>query len=194
MPTELKIYCDTNTLPENADVDDKESEALKQLRSIEGLKWFTSHIVGHEATSTKDESKRKKLLAQNEERERVPQDEKVVGYNAQSHGYSFIGFFSLSDVQDEELRAELMSRGLTQRDAEHITQAVCNDCDVLLTRDVKSIITPHREWLEKRFPKLKVRLPSELLAERISSAARASEVIEAANEGECQGSTAGTAS
>jgi len=48
--------------------------------------------------------------------------------------------------------------------------------------------------LEKRFPKLKVRLPSELLAERISSAARASEVIEAANEGECQGSTAGTAS
>jgi hypothetical protein len=76
----------------------------------------------------------------------------------------------------------------------HITQAVCNDCDVLLTRDVKSIITPHREWLEKRFPKLKVRLPSELLAERISSAARASEVIEAANEGECQGSTAGTAS
>jgi hypothetical protein len=73
MSTELKIYCDTNTLPENADVDDKESEALKQLRSIEGLKWFTSHIVGHEATSTKDESRRKKLLAQNEERERVPQ-------------------------------------------------------------------------------------------------------------------------
>jgi len=183
MTTELKIYCDTNTLPENVDTDEEEAEALKKLKSMEGLKWFTSHIVGHEASRTKDESKRKKLLAQNEERERVPQDEKVVGYNAQSDGYSFTGFFLLADVQDEELRAELISRGLTQRDAEHITQVVCNDCDVFLTRDAKSIITPHREWLAKRFPKLKVRLPSELLAERASAALQGSDVIEGASEG-----------
>jgi predicted nucleic acid-binding protein len=146
MTTELKIYCDTNTLPENADADEEEAEALKRLKSIEGLKWFTSHIVGHEATSTKDESQRKKLLAQNEERERVPKDEKVIGYNAQSDiNGGFIGFFLLSDVQDEDLRAELISRGLSRRDAEHIAQAVCNDCDVFLTRDAKSIIKPHRE-------------------------------------------------
>ena len=53
-------------------------------------------------------------------------------------------------------------RGLEQRDAENITQAVCNDCDVFLTRD-KGIIK-HCEWLEQRFSKLKVWLPSELLA------------------------------
>jgi hypothetical protein len=54
----------------------------------------------------------------------------------------FIGFSLISDVQDEKLRAELMERGLAQRDAEHITQAVCNNSDVFLTRDVKSIIGP----------------------------------------------------
>jgi hypothetical protein len=30
---------------------------------------------------------------------------------------------------------------------------------------VNSIIQPHRVWLENRFPNLKVRLPSELVAE-----------------------------
>jgi hypothetical protein len=186
MQTELKIYCDTNTLPDNADICKEEAEALKQLRSIEGLKWFTSHIVGHEATRTKDESKRSKLLDQHAERELIPKDEKVVGYNAQSDGYSFVGFFLLSDVQDEALRSELMTRGLAQRDAEHITQAACNHCDVFLTRDKKTIIVPHREWLETRFPTLKVRRPSELLAELISAAAQTS-----ADESDPRRSTAG---
>jgi len=164
METQLKVYCDTNTLPGNADACEKESKALKQLQSIEGgLKWFPSHIVQHEATSTKDESKRNKLLAEHQERESIQKDEKVVDYNAQSDIYGgFTGFFLISDVQDEALRSELISSGLTQRDAEHISQTVSNNCDVFLTRDKKSIIRPHRAWLENRFPTLKVRLPSEL--------------------------------
>jgi hypothetical protein len=182
MEEQLKIYCDTNTLPGNADVDKEQSEALEQLQSIQGLKWFTSHIVGHEATRTKDENKRSRLLDQHTERELIPRDEKVVGYNAQSDGYSFVGFFQLSDVQDEALRSELVTRGLAQRDAEHITQAACNDCDVFLTRDAKSIITPHREWLETRLPALRVRLPSELLAALTTSSTQTSSVAEAAEE------------
>jgi len=59
-----------------------------------------------------------------------------------------------------------MTHGLEQRDAEHITQAVCNNCDVFLTRDEDSIITPHRHWLEQKFPGLKIRLPSELALAR----------------------------
>ena len=47
-----------------------------------------------------------------------------------------------------------MDRGLAWKDAEHITQAVCNNCDVFLTRDVKTIIRPHRTWLEKRLASL----------------------------------------
>ena len=75
----------------------------------------------------------------------------------------FVTYPLISDVQDETLRKELMARGLKQRDAEHLTQAVCNDCDVFLTRDEKSIIKPHRKWLQNRFPKLKIMRPSELL-------------------------------
>jgi len=56
-----------------------------------------------------------------------------------------------------------MKRGLKQRDAEHLTQAVCNNCAVFLTRD-KRIISG-RQWLEERFPGLKIRLPSELIAD-----------------------------
>jgi hypothetical protein len=88
-----------------------------------------------------------------------------VGFNAQADLYGFTGFFLLADVQDEKIRAELLEHGLTQRDAELITQAVCNDFDVFLTRDVKSIIKGHRPWLEERFPTLCVRKPSELWTE-----------------------------
>jgi hypothetical protein len=162
---ELKVYCDTNTLPGNVEACETESDALKQLQSIEGLKWFTSHIVGHEASGTKDEGKRNRLLGEHQKRERIAKDEKVVGNNVQSGPHGFISFFLISDVQNEALRSELMGTGLTQRDAEHIAQAVSNDCDVFLTRDKKSIIRPHRAWLENRFPSLRVRLPSELLSD-----------------------------
>jgi hypothetical protein len=119
---------------------------------------------------TKDEGKRSTLVGEHEARTLIPKDEKVVGFNAQSSQHGFVGFFLLADVQDETLRAELIAQGLEQRDAEHITQAVCNGCDVFLTRDEKSIIKPHRAWLEKRFPTLKVRLPSELAAELAATA------------------------
>jgi hypothetical protein len=52
-----------------------------------------------------------------------------------------------------------------RRDAEHLTQAICNACDVFLTRDYKTIIGPMREWLEEKYPPLKIRRPSEILAE-----------------------------
>jgi hypothetical protein len=75
----------------------------------------------------------------------------------------------ISDSQNEPLRDELIQHGLEPTDAEHITQAVSNDCDVFLTRDERTIIIRHREWLEKRFPNLRVRLPSELLKEIAAS-------------------------
>jgi hypothetical protein len=152
---------------------------------MEGLRLLDSHLVRHEAANTKDEGKRKRLLAEHEARERVPRDENVVGYNAQSDiNGGFIGFFLISDVQDETPHAELISCGLTRRDAEHIAQAVCNDCDVFLTRDRKSIIIPHREWLETRFPELKVRLPSELLAELTAPAVQTTDLAGLAAAGE----------
>ena len=49
---------------------------------------------------------------------------------------------------------------LKQRDAEHVTLAICNTFDVLLTRDKK--ILRLSNWLEERF-KLRAWLPSQLL-------------------------------
>ena len=58
-----------------------------------------------------------------------------------------------------------MQRGLSQRDSEHLAQAISNRCSVFLTRDEATIINPRRDWIEEAFPPLKVRLPSELLNE-----------------------------
>jgi len=126
---------------------------------------FGSHLVLHEAMNTKNERKRNQLSAEHAALEPIPKDEKLLGYNTITDQYGgFACCPMISDVQDEAIRTELIAQGLKQRDAEHITQAVCNDCDVFLTRDEKSIINPHRAWLEQRFPKLKVCLPSELHA------------------------------
>jgi len=119
MEAKIRVYCDTNTLPGNAGNSATESEALKQLQSDERLTWFTSHIVRHEAMKTRDEGKRSMLVGEHEARTPIPNDEKVVGFNAQSSQHGFVGFFLLADVQDEALRAELIARGLDQRDAEH---------------------------------------------------------------------------
>ena len=71
----------------------------------------------------------------------------------------------MSDVQYDALCMELEQRGLSRADAQHITEAVCNTCDVFLTRDRTTIITPHRAWLEARFANFKIRSPSELVAD-----------------------------
>src|SRR4030095_6761607 len=98
--------------------------------------------------------------------ERVQHNERLLGFHADDMGV--LGFIScplISEVQDEAICQELEQRGLKRADAQHITQAVCNACDVFLTRDRKTIITPHRARLEARFPNLKIRLPLELVAE-----------------------------
>ena len=127
---------------------------------------FGSHLVEYEAANTKDDTRRQSLIVEFKALRPVSKDQKLLGFNTVFDQYGgFVCSPMISDVQDESLREELMHRGLAQRDAEHVTQAICNDCDVFLTRDEKSIIKPHRAWLEERFPGFKVRLPSELLEE-----------------------------
>jgi hypothetical protein len=163
--THLKIYCDTSVLPENIHGDDQELRAVQELQKLGILDMHGSHLVRYEAMNTKDESKRNQLLAEHAELKPISKDEKLLGIQTTTDPYGgFVSYPMISDVQDEGIRAELIARGLEQRDAEHITQAVCNDCDVFQTRDKNTIINPHRDWLHQRFPKLKVWLPSELLA------------------------------
>jgi hypothetical protein len=159
----MKIYRDTNTLLGNIR-DETELAAVTELERL-GLTMFGSHIGRSEAMNTKDENKRRQLVNQHDRLERTPKDEKLLGFNVTTdHLGGFVCSPMISDVQDEQVRAELMQRGLEQRDAEHIAQAVANDFDIFLTCDKNTIINPHRKWLEQRFPKLKIRLPSKLLA------------------------------
>jgi hypothetical protein len=159
---DLKIYCDTNTLRHNIRDDPEELEALDQLQKKCSM--FGSHLAHYEAMKTSDQTLREALIIDYNALEKVSKDIRVLGFNTVYDQYGgFVGSPLISDVQDETLRDDLIKRGLEPRDAEHITQAVCNDCDVFLTLDVKTIIKPHGQWLEQRFSQLKVWRPSELL-------------------------------
>jgi hypothetical protein len=165
----LKIYCDTSTLPENIrGADAKSQRELSAVRELQELgigAMFGSRIVRYEVMNTKDESRRNQLFAEQAKLKPITKDEKLLGFQKTTDQYGgFVRNPMVSDVQNDAIRDELIARGLEQKDAEHITQAVCNDCDVFLTRDEDTIINPHREWLHQRFPNLKVWLPSELLA------------------------------
>jgi hypothetical protein len=56
----------------------------------------------------------------------------------------------VSNVQDEKTLADLQALGLKRRDAEHITQALCNHCEVFLTRDYASIIKMRSKFSNRR--------------------------------------------
>jgi predicted nucleic acid-binding protein len=161
----LKIYCDTSVLPSNIDPKTREKEhaALKQLAEKHSM--FVSHLVRYEAMNTPDKTKRDALIRECEALEPVPKDEKLLGYYIAQHDRTgFLQGVRISDVQNEWLRQELMDRGCKQRDAEYITQAICNDCDVFLTLDDDLRRNNRKEWLEA-YLSLKIRRPSELLAE-----------------------------
>jgi hypothetical protein len=165
----MKIYGDTDTLRNNIATEPDEQEAVEILFTAHDhgiVVLYRSNINHREVMNTPDPVQRQRLVDDAEQRERVPNNERLHGFQAQDMGR--LGFISsplMSDVQDDALCQELERRGLARADAQHITQAVCNACDVFLTRDRKTIIKPHRAWLESRFPGLKIRLPSELVTE-----------------------------
>jgi hypothetical protein len=181
MSAALKIYCDTSTLAPN--IRDSKSQpeltALQQLRLLRKqgkCVLLRSHIVRGELERTKNATLRERLKADFDALEGILNDEKLIGFNTVYDQYG--GFTTnplIEDIQDATIFNEIyqeikqrVSRATDfqmRRDAEHLTQAICNECDVFLTRDHKTIIGPMRDWLEVRYPRLRIRLPSELLAE-----------------------------
>jgi hypothetical protein len=172
MIEDMKIYVETSCLRSNIRHQDpksqKELAALEQLAERYSL--FGSRLTLREAAATAEEAQRDSLIVDYKALEAIPKDERLLGYSSQSDQYGgFICWPLIADCQDDMLRKELIEQGLEQNDAEHLTQAVCNDCGVFLTRDEATIINPHRQWLEQRFPNLKIRLPSQLLNELASA-------------------------
>jgi hypothetical protein len=174
--TKPQIYCDTDTLWNN--IERHAAEDIKSARELSSLeKLIAENKSGHcvllrsrvalrELDRTKNQVHRNKLRADYESLEKIPNDERLCGFHTNFD--QFGGFITnpiISDIQDDNLYRRLRERGLATNDAEHLTQAICNRCDIFLTRDEQTIIGPHRGWLESQFPPLKIRLPSELVAE-----------------------------
>jgi len=172
----MRVYCDTDTLFSNIKRHEsqpsvkKELEALKKLlvyHSGKKIVMFRSLGNLRELEKTKNLRQLKKLCSDYESLPPLPKDERHYGSDTlitEPYG-GCISNPLVSDVQDEAICAELENRGLKRPDARHVTQAVCNGCDIFMTRDEKSIIRPHRAWIETRFCPIKVCLPSQALAE-----------------------------
>jgi hypothetical protein len=167
----LKVYCDVAAFPNNA--LHKETKTEREAAGIKKL--FDAYAAGkiallgslvclREVTRTAAELKRDALVRDFDSLQRVSKDEKLLGFNTVYDQYG--GFCTsplISDIQDDRTCERLIQQGLDQKDAEHITQAICNDCDVFLTRDERTIIRRHREWIENNY-RIRVMLPSELIA------------------------------
>jgi hypothetical protein len=163
------VLCDTDTLFHN--IRDGKSEnqrqALKKLlemRASGHLVLRRSQVNRVEVANTKNEEQRDKLEADYMALDPVAKEQNVSGFQCIP---SPTGSFISNPVSDLDSAAykECRERGLKERDTLHILRAVENACDVFLTRD-KGIIK-RRQWLEERFPGLKIRLPSELVAELV---------------------------
>jgi hypothetical protein len=134
---------------------------MKELGQI-SFEIFKSRVSRKEVERTANPQQKARLQDNLEKYQQIPQDEKLLGFNIQSDPLTFISSPLMSDILDEKLYAELTQRGLSPDEAHHISHAICNHCDVFLTDDKRTIVNPHRQWLEQQFP-IKVFLPSELL-------------------------------
>jgi hypothetical protein len=170
----IEIYCDTSVLPSNIRHNDekslREKAAMDELRAGVSLGRYVLRVSGvndREVSDTQKMEQRAALTSEYKALSRIERDEKLLGINTvfdQRGG--FVGNSPiLSEIQDDGMRDDLVAMGLSQRDAEHLTQAICNNCEYFLTRDENSMIRPHKQKVEERFPSLKIRLPSELVGE-----------------------------
>ena len=80
---QLKIYCDTNTLPNNIRHTDQKSQrelaALKQL--AEKYLMFGSLVVLRELTNTTEQNQRNSLIFDYKALEPIPKDQRLLGFH-----------------------------------------------------------------------------------------------------------------
>lgn len=168
----MRIYCDTDTLLHNtkrhADQPDVRTElnaltVLLNKHTAGEITLFRSRVNLRELQATENAAQSRSLLSDYEALQPVPFDERHYGNSDEvvDPWGSVISSPLVSDVQDEKMLAQLQGLGLKPKDAEHITQALCNSCEVFLTRDEDSIIKI-RNRIETRFPDIKILKPSEL--------------------------------
>jgi hypothetical protein len=110
----LKIYCESSTLPENIrGADAKSQRELNAVRELQVLgigAMFGSRIVYYEVMKTKDESRRNQLLVEQAACKQIPKDERPLGSQIVTDHGGFVDSPLVSDVQNEDIRAKLITR------------------------------------------------------------------------------------
>jgi hypothetical protein len=172
----IKILCDTDTLLNNirgpaAEDDRRALEHLLDMHARGHLVLFRSEVNVTEvneyhAYTDKDKARREELEADILALEPVSKEEGLMGGQCVPDPRTF-AFVSNppSDLGPVALK-DCAAQGIDYRDTLHILRAAENACDVLLTRD--GGILGCCAWLEHRFSGLKIRKPSELIAELTS--------------------------
>jgi predicted nucleic acid-binding protein len=140
--------------------------SLLELHRQGKIRLLRSNIIRHELERTRSAKQRDALLGDFLRLVPIANDERVLGFDSINTD-PFGGFVTnplVSDVQDERLVEKLEKQlGLPKPDAQHLAQAISNNADVFLTRDEEHFIS-QRATIEAQL-KIKIRLPSEVLAE-----------------------------
>jgi hypothetical protein len=90
------------------------------------------------------------------------QDHTVHGFANQEGPMGTVCSYPL--VSDDPVSRKLREIGLGRTDAHHVMLAIHNGCDYFITCDTKSILK-YRLAVEAKCPEIKLRKPSQLLAE-----------------------------
>jgi hypothetical protein len=169
----IRIYNETSALESNIrHPDDKTVAELAAVRILKDadaagrVKLEGSNVNRREVDATANVGQRASLTREQQALSPILKDELFLGANTQYDQLGgFIANVFVSDTQDDNMRDRIIAMGVRQkRDAEHLTQAICNGCDYFLTRDKRTII-PYRDAIEAQYPPIKIRLPMELVEE-----------------------------
>jgi len=157
----VKVYLDTNLIGSNRDQDAEEAKALTHLEARPEIEWCISQRVSNEIERHRDKEAQALLKLATNSIARVKTDHQVVGFQTHSDYLGGMCAFPLvTDAADRGIFESLTQIGLTRVDAQHLTNAIYNKCEVFLTRDKKTILK-FRDKICALYPDIRIYKPSE---------------------------------
>lgn len=163
-----KFYLDTNLVSHKVKKDQvKEAAAFQKVENAHAagtIQQVTSEVTAREIARLRQPDRRDNLLQAYKPMDKAPMIEAQVtrGFCSQTDPYG--GFTSWAIVDDQPTWSTLRRIGLDSADAHHMMAAIEAGCDVFLTCDRRTILNPHRQSIERMYPSIKLRTPSEWAA------------------------------
>jgi len=170
----MRVYLDNNLLGPNAEQYEAETEALQGLeaeRRAGRLEWVVSRRTANELEQTEDTAWREALRAAYAAATLLDDDHAVKGFSSvdlygdcpgarpRAGAAGFVTTPLVADQPDDRIYAELREMGLHDMDAKHLTVAIHNGLDYVLTMDEK--ILKRQAKIAARFA-IDVMKPSDL--------------------------------